>query len=151
MHTARLPDHIKDPAVVQSINLLQHVALQLNEKDRMPSLSRSQGHAGPSRTTDGRPRTWEGNAQNNQDQQIIQGNQNQLPVEPAHSATGGGRGNQCQQQPPQPRGNYQRLQDAPSVDLRNYGAIGYGTRQIINTQQEARALQKGYRAPSDAD
>ena len=93
MHTARLLDHIKDPAVVQSINSLQHAALQLNEKDRMPSLSRSQGHAGSSRTAGARPRRQEGNAQNNQDQQIVQGNQNQSTVEPAHSATGGRRGN----------------------------------------------------------
>ena len=39
MHAARLLDHVNDPAVHQSINLLQHAALQLNDKEKMPYLS----------------------------------------------------------------------------------------------------------------
>src|SRR6185312_161286 len=39
MHATRLLDHIRDPAVLQSINLRQHAAIQLNERKRNSYLS----------------------------------------------------------------------------------------------------------------
>ena len=41
MHATRLLDRIQDPAVRQSVRLLQLVAIRLNERDKMASLSRS--------------------------------------------------------------------------------------------------------------
>ena len=56
MYATRLLDHINDPAVLQSINLLQHAALQLNEKEKLISLSKNQDQAAQSHTAGGRPR-----------------------------------------------------------------------------------------------
>jgi hypothetical protein len=135
MHAARLLDHVNDPAVHQSINLLQHAALQLNDKEKMPYLSHNCTWS--SRTPGGRRRRQEGGGQNNQEQQLAAPNQGAPPPPPAHSAAGGGGNDRTR---PPPRGNYLCLQDAPSAELRNFAAAGYDARQIINARHEARAL-----------
>ena len=64
IHAVSLLGHIQDPAVQQSVQILQHVCVQLNEKDKMTSLSRSQGQGATSQTPRGRPRRREGTSQN---------------------------------------------------------------------------------------
>ena len=77
MHAARLLDHINNPAFLESINQLQRAALQLNDKEKMPSLSHD--CVGSSRTPGGRRRRQRG-AQNNQEQQPAPPNQDAPPA-----------------------------------------------------------------------